>query len=765
MTQTPFQAFGPDMKMDTVESVNLIPSIEKNQKELLNSLKERNKQLLKYELEAAKRKDNLLPELAKFSQSAATALKPMLEANRNEAYMKGAEEWYNLVAENQDVLQSEFDQDEFNESLIASGNNKIVSNSKEKGEIDSILASKLRELPGRQQTGFLKAMYADHLEGYEAFVDEASKIPIEIKVDGKKVLKALEDADDQNEYNAILRRINRAYIRPFASHEQPMVNKHLYEGMRKKDQQSYRDWYTKKSKALDAEHLARGKEALIEGLEGEDPGGALLKYTNEYSFEHGGLSGAKEQGFKILNSQADAGLMSEDIIDRIGSTPFIPEGSTKETTIDAHFKTQMRILRDKEKEKRIADRNTKDKLNDIEFKDKETDLFDNLPEQPTNEDIEAAQAILVKDHGKRSSKLDAVKKDLTISAKHLKLMNKEAEKLANVGLLTQKRLVDNFPWQVQRAYADVARMQTETQGKTKVYVDAIGDMVKVASKVLPDGTTGPTSRILTARLQHKYAKRVAELKINPETAKDAEINAFAEIKDEFDTYWNVVDKGKSKDGFNVLPAKEKVVKSAELANQEIKMINGTLNAKGANSIYETATFFDEGELKANEKGFGKPGWSPHPKAVYIAEQLGVDPLTVLNAQRKGYDLDPLEETSSFKAFNGISPDYQKILCRYNSAERSCRAWASRGEFNKEIIPNGKAEEVLTKAKELDVDPALLAGYYEISTNGEWNNLEVGEDFDVDLNFTADMMKSAAKYGYQGAWNNPLTMRPTIKLGK
>ena len=194
MTQTPFQAFGPDMKMDTVESVNLIPSIEKNQKELLNSLKERNKQLLKYELEAAKRKDNLLPELAKFSQSAATALKPMLEANRNEAYMKGAEEWYNLVAENQDVLQSEFDQDEFNESLIASGNNKIVSNSKEKGEIDSILASKLRELPGRQQTGFLKAMYADHLEGYEAFVDEASKIPIEIKVDGKKVLKALEDA-------------------------------------------------------------------------------------------------------------------------------------------------------------------------------------------------------------------------------------------------------------------------------------------------------------------------------------------------------------------------------------------------------------------------------------------------------------------------------------------------------------------------------------------------------------------------------------------
>ena len=107
-------------------------------------------------------------------------------------------------------------------------------------------------------------------------------------------------------------------------------------------------------------------------------------------------------------------------------------------------------------------------------------------------------------------------------------------------------------------------------------------------------------------------------------------------------------------------------------------------------------------------------------------------MSVINAQRATHDLPLIQETEAWKAFNNISPAYKKILCSYNSTDRSCRAWGSTGKFNGEIIPNKLADKVKEIAANNKLNPALVAGMLE--NKFDWNTLSDDDlqAFDLSL---------------------------------
>ena len=252
MTQTPFKPFNAEEKFDPIESSGegLIKSAKENQDAFLASIVKRNADLFKYELEEATRKDQRFNKLAQLSETAAKVAKPILEAQTNEKYMEGAEAWYNASAKNQDILQAEFDAEEDIDIQEDTIHGNIVEKSYKDKQIDIFLKEELSNLSKRQQTGFLRAMYQDRAEQYPMFLQQNSTIPVQIQLpDGTFVERTLEEAKDPNEYRQIEQRLYRAYIRPFATHDQAGVNKYLYEKMREHNKDHYEQWYQKTKKS------------------------------------------------------------------------------------------------------------------------------------------------------------------------------------------------------------------------------------------------------------------------------------------------------------------------------------------------------------------------------------------------------------------------------------------------------------------------------------------------------------------------------------
>ena len=785
MTQSgiPFQAqeFNPRKADESTQEIqttsNIIDDIEKGQNAWVQEVTEQNDKLMQYELEAAKRKDaipdklvGLFPKLKKAGLNAA------LERGRDKAYMEGAQEWKQDVAKNGDLLQIEYDAEEQRLIELEAGNNKIVGEAKKRGEIDVFLEKRLRDLPWRQRHGYKMARLESHALNYPLFFDQAKdkmEVPVMME-DGTVKQMTLRQATDPNHYRQIEQRIYRAYIRPFAGEDQVMVKKYLYDEMNKHEESEYKEWATAQGKAIDNKRAETNKSVLLKGVKTGIGAQSISNYGKLTQNENGGLGGGVIKGFNEIKSQVELGLVNEQQIRDIESKPYLRNDGVESTWAkDRPAKVQelWDALYDRQA-KESKQKATKEKTI---WEKAETDLINSLPDKPTKAEIEKGQEALVGLEGglrKRSAKLEAIKKDLSMEAKYVDMYDQEAQKLADNNLLTKKRL-SKFPWQIQRKYQDVAAFQDTIPSTTKVYTSAIDDMVKTGVTATADGVRSPTSRLLSYRLQNKYVSRVADLKAAGD--ENAEQNAYKEIENEFNTHWNVADKGKNEQGYILGPTTKAVVENQALMNSELSKLNTIIDLKGSDSIYYKEAFFNESELKAMERGYGRQGWQPHPKAVWIASQLQapdggpIDVLTVINAQRVASGLPKLTDLPSMKGYRAIDPKYRNVLCRYNSADRSCRGWSSTGKFNEEIIPNKLAAKVKEIAERNEMNPAIVAGMIENANKG-WDispdELEAMFSTEVPVTeWDTETLKSAAKYGYREAWANPLTFRESLQFSK
>jgi len=730
MNETQFKAYKSDPPVDAGVGGgdDLIASAEANQNQHLEAIHKRNAELFKYELEHAKVADNRLSELAGLSKTVASIAAPIIQARTNEQLEKGAELYKKGLANNQEIRQEEYERDEQQNLKEELANKEIVDEAEKNGEIDPWLKHKLNKLPRLQRIGYQKALYTQEAKMYPLYREQNKSVPVPIKdSDGNLVERALEDAKDPNEWHQINQRLVNGYIRPFATHDQPMVKKYLYDEMNNIEDTEEKEWTTARLNRITEDDNLKADNGLKNNF-ASDPG-SLMKYALTEQWRHGSIAKAREEGIKLIIKDIELGLINADDIEALKKSVYSDKTTKTDHLFGDRFPRDIIKLEDALHERDKKDHQKKVDQETIASKQEEDAYTDTLiakwdaGEEVTDAEIETEQKRRVKVYGARSAKLDAIKQDLTIEAQTLAKFKTQAEQYADLGILTKDRLANDFPWQIQRQFNDVAQLQTSATTEGSVYVKAIEDIFKVNSIALPDGTRDPSVRIMTNRMQIQYRKTLLDaLKNDVENPYEY---AYSKVKQYIES---TVLPNKTERGFKLdLPKPEQITSTSIQINQRTQETNSWI-ARGTQSLDEKDTFFSVVEISNALKGYGKPGWTPHPRAVYIADQYKIDPLAVLQRQAKAYDPKAdMQDVPSIKAFNEKVDKYSKQLIldprNWSNYDGVVRAWSTTGEVNYSIFKNAE------QAKQLGDELGLPD--YAIEAAAELGFLEREEPLDEE----------------------------------
>ena len=753
MTQTPFKPFNAEEKFDPIQSSGegLIKSAKENQDAFLASIVKRNADLFKYELEEATRKDQRLNKLAELSQTAAKVAKPILEAQTNEKYMEGAEAWYNASAKNQDILQAEFDAEEDIDIEEDTVHGNIVEKSYKDKQIDIFLKEELSNLSKRQQTGFLRAMYQDRAEQYPMFLQQNSTIPVQIQLpDGTFVERTLEEAKDPNEYRQIEQRLYRAYIRPFATHEQAGVNKYLYEKMREHNKAHYEQWYQKTKKVKEDRDEEKAVDTV---LSSPDIGKELVAFYNKYEKKYGGPQKVREFINGKIIEEMKAGNFTVDDLKELGDYEIESRDGRGKVKFKDLFKKDYDKLEDelilaiKSKADQLELDDAQDLENYIEARDKfETRAMD--PDKPVSAAaIDEMQLTLRTLHpeGKESEKLKQIKKDLTIDAKTLKKERDKVLELASQEKLTTQKLRE-FSYQI---YTDGKLIQI-AQEQDKLYANTHYKEHKASIKaavekyqrqINPDGID-ESAILLTAKLQKDYVRYLKEVE-NPQQALQL-------VLSDFETNW--APKRTLTGRYDLKELGVDLERYQKIDATKIqKLKHSDLNQKGS--------VFTQAQLE--KLGSDPNEWTDVPiEAKVVGSLFGLTPIQVINFQREAYGLEPLSGTTkALEAVEAsIQPDVQKLICRYNTHDRSSRCWGTTGKDNTEIVPEEKKEEIDEISQANNIPFAKAAAFSDVTQS----NPLVIDYSDIPDQYMTQFWSSVYKYS-GGKDKEALTnlIRPTL----
>lgn len=448
-----------------------------------------------------------------------------------------------------------------------------------------------------------------------------------------------------------------------------------------------------------------------------------MSSTVDEKGNHRNLGGAWKAAWDYLEDLDAAGQLTEELYQRIQNTPDNESGKT----VGERWKTQFAKF-DKER----ADRNRKDAAN-IEadkkaaFKVAEDESLAYLMENGgSSADVAEIQKKLFQDYGIQSEKLNTFASTYSTDAEAKKRLDGQFESLASMGLLTTE-MVMQAPLDMQSKWAKIAESQEAAFGGAtfKTELKALEGMIKndPAVKLSVDGSMG-MGTLVVADMQANFRKKVASYAgLMP--MEQAVRQALAEVKTEFETgkvtpgskYY--IDPTKGGEFTNFLP--KNAGTSSKALNAKLNKIRASLVGGGRASLDKPGLIYNRAELESIERGYGKPGWTIPATAQYWASELNINPLEIINRQRKAAGLKELATPASIASLKGtISPGLQGLLNRFPSPNRSVRALSSAGAYNPAIVPNGYGETILKSATKHNIDPGILAGLLE-TESGFRNN--------------------------------------------
>lgn len=339
----------------------------------------------------------------------------------------------------------------------------------------------------------------------------------------------------------------------------------------------------------------------------------------------------------------------------------------------------------------------------------------------TDAQIEEAQEKFQSVHGYRSRRIDNLLNS-SVDAQTRKKQEEQIQDLQALGLLTPERL-SKFDRKLQAKYMSTAQQQAKlssSRNNYKAELDAISAAVKNGPNnemaAVPVGKGHYSVKIMETQMHQYFLRKVQEYAIsNPDRAAELARN---DTIDYFKQTAKV-----SKNGYvGVMPDANSTQTERIKAEYRISEINDTITTYGKPSIYKPFAFFDQAQLEDMVKGYGKPGWTPDPSLVYIADKLGVDPLTVLNAQLKAIKMDELPMTPAAKTVtNNMTAAQRSALNNIGRTPGneivSSRTMGSMG-YREELVPKTYGPMVTKAAGAAGVPPAHIAAMAEIESN--WN---------------------------------------------
>jgi hypothetical protein len=354
----------------------------------------------------------------------------------------------------------------------------------------------------------------------------------------------------------------------------------------------------------------------------------------------------------------------------------------------------------------------------MEFQKAEQELVDAYLKDPdgfTDEQIDDAIQMLENNFGMSSSELNNLKKT-TVNAEARREQEKQIKDLLALNLLTPERL-KRFDPKLQSDYLSRAQAQAklaQDNNQFKTENAAIKDLVEDAVSLNRDAAASPFVGLMVAKMQQDYQRRVTQLAIAQDS--DPAGNALRMIIEEFQTKYSKDNNAKDNlDAYKAALFTGPTPTTSE-AKARINGISRVLTTAGAEAL-DTHLMFTESELKRITKGYGKPGFTTGATADFIAQQLGVDPITVINKQLELSGMEALPPSPAMEIINNVTPEQKQLLLKYKTPERSSRGLATDG-YKPEIVPGGYGEMVFNAASAHNIPPSVLAGLIE--TESAWN---------------------------------------------
>lgn len=733
MEQDQFQIYGNGVQYQTVHQVDLIPAIDKEQarqragdQEFLAAVRENNRQ----RVENAKLAERDLQALSKFSgklvdflvdnqkkqnkRDHAAGIEIGLQRHREgtlntTSFDEGLE-----VAKEQDAIASEVESDVLNNS----GANYEAS-------------ANIGKNTAWKQVGIREGFALGAVSGYSTFVDQRL---------GDKTFAS------SAEYAAALSKVRQEFYieaglagKDSSLRPEFLVN-NVYKQLTKDDAVLMRKW--QKQFSID-DSFKRQAEASTTLLATKDVP-SFLNSTRNTVDENGqplGFSGAWGLFETELTDGIAAGKYSEGDLILMESQP-IP-GDPKGRTYGELYATRFGKIRRKAAAQRRKDWENEETDRRQEFEQAEQQLVDSFIDTAdtdgfTDDQIDDAINTLRDEYGMESSELTALKTS-TVDAKQREVQEDQIENLVANNLLTTDRL-KRFDPKLQKKYLTVAqttdKLLEANGGNLKVQLDAIEDMVEDKANVTRDSKKHHTVGLMVARQQQKFQKLVTDYAVGG--SNDPVGDAFRQVEAEFESV------KQSANGYAHEFAFDRggVQLAQEEMDYRIRFIDTNLKSYGSNAIDMPNTFFSQDALKNMVKGFGSDNWTTDPQIDYIADKLGVDPLTVLNRQLKANGMDALPPSPAIEVVNKLTPTQQRLLNKYKTPDRSTRGLMGVSEFTPNIVPKGYGSLVESAAKKHNIDPAILSGLIE--TESGWNPNAISRSGAKGL--TQFMDPTAAEFG-------------------
>ena len=375
----------------------------------------------------------------------------------------------------------------------------------------------------------------------------------------------------------------------------------------------------------------------------------------------------------------------------------------------------------------VADYSRGEKLDNAKFAAKEDEWFQTTDfTTVTNDDIEKEQIQFVKDHGKRSKKLDQAKLHLTVDAVQLNEAETAIKRLIATNSLTSARL-NKMPWQLQQKYASVAALTDKVSADNyKVQLDAIKDRVEQKASVTPMGTRDPSVGIVTSNYQRKFHENLRQQleANNPNALQDA----LSITLTEFNT-WSADPANFSSNGYNVFADAATVQNLQANARVEQERVNSILRTYKGNALDQVG-LVNSTILRNDVKNFGQKGFKHHPQIQRISRILQVDPITATNKMIEAYNLanqaqgNPIPLISLSPAAEAIRDDLPpQAKAKFLRSQGQMTPNVSLqvmshlpGDYRPEMVPLGFGETIQKAATKENIPPAILAGLLHQETH-------------------------------------------------
>ena len=371
---------------------------------------------------------------------------------------------------------------------------------------------------------------------------------------------------------------------------------------------------------------------------------------------------------------------------------------------------------------------------------------------------------LIREHKGYDSRELLVFKKNSVDAKTREKQKEQIEDLIKMHLLTPERL-KHFDPQLQQTYLGTAQAIDKLRKDTnnfKTYETAIEDMVKKPARVVRAIGNFPAVGFMVAKQKARFHELLNQYSLTGQENPAA--LAYAQLDKEF--------KAAELTPSGTLISPKNPYSSAlpkyDAANERDMLVktfqlDETLSRHGKDALdldpEKEETLFTKNELETFSKGYGKQGWTPSPQLEYVAEQQGVDPLTVLNRTREAQRMDALPASPAMERIqNELSPTQQRLLNQFKTPERSARGLIGQTKYYPETVPGGYGQTIQDAASKHNIDPAIIAGLIE--TESGWNPNAVSSsgargltqfmpgtasDFDVDVTDPVSAIDGAAKY--------------------